>query len=462
MERMIFNIYVNILSKKLGILIYKLVTIKKEHNIDFKNDAYLTDMLNKFGNVVRFSYSRIIKDGVEELKDLEKVVKTTMNNIESLDASWVKCAVKLSTELDTDNKIYFGGKSNFFKRKYKKDFDTEGNIPEKMVKKLIPMSMRGACGDPNGNRKAKLIDYKTFLFKPKRGVKYEIDLSNQLSKNEKAMLKIISEEANDNKNYFNFRIDEKYLYITFNEPVLIDEETKYTAKKNRFLGIDLNPNYIAVAVMDINEYRVKTVTRKLFCLKKLNNADNKDKKRYELTQVNKKIVDFCKSYHVEYVTLEDITIKSSNKGKGKGYNKLINNTWLRRYLINNLKKTLNINDIKHLEIESYFTSFIGQMKNPDDYDSVAAAKEVAYRGFMKSIGKDTYKDMWSYINDFLDSPLTTRWKNKLAVTFRDLYDRSKQKKAKYSYRLFFTDSEKSKWSVLRLKSYKSMIDLLTF
>ena len=40
--------------------------------------------------------------------------------VNNLDASWIKAAVKKSTELNSDKKLYFGGKGKFFKRKYKK------------------------------------------------------------------------------------------------------------------------------------------------------------------------------------------------------------------------------------------------------------------------------------------------------------------------------------------------------
>ena len=71
-------------------------------------------------------------------------------------------------------------------------------------------------------------------------------------------------------------------------------------------------------------------------------------------------------------------MSSGDKGKGKYYNKLVNNDWNRNYFVNNLKKWLNINSIKFLMVNPFYTSFIGQVKNPGDYDSIAASKEVAY------------------------------------------------------------------------------------
>ena len=89
-----------------------MITIKKKHNL---NDPLFIELLNKFNNVVRYSYNRIIKNNLTKLSDLEKNVKQNMKNIDCLDSSWIKTAVKKSTELNKDKKIYFGGKSNFFK-----------------------------------------------------------------------------------------------------------------------------------------------------------------------------------------------------------------------------------------------------------------------------------------------------------------------------------------------------------
>ena len=137
-----------------------MITIKKKHNLD---DIRFIELLNKFNNVVRYSYNRRVKDKITSLSELEKIVKTKMLNINSLDASWIKCAVKKSFELQTEKKLYFGGKYNFFNRKYKK---VNG------LNKNSPLEMRGSSSD-KGNRKAEIVD-DLFIFKPSKGLKFEI------------------------------------------------------------------------------------------------------------------------------------------------------------------------------------------------------------------------------------------------------------------------------------------------
>ena len=414
-----------------------MITIKKRHNIQ---GPIFDQLLKKYNNVVRYSYNRIIKDGITKLSDLEKYVKSNMNNIDCLDASWIKTAVKKSTEIQIDNKLYFGGKKNFFKRKF-------GKINK--YNKDVPMEMRGSSND-RGNRKAKLSD-NNFIFKPYKGIEFNIEL--KLSKNEKRMLKIIEEESKLSKNYFNFEINNEYVWISFNEPVM----EKHNFKKDRYLGIDLNPNWIAISVMDRG---IKEVYKELIDLRELNRF-SKFKKDYELSILNKHIVNLCKGYNVEYVCIEDLSIKSSDKGLGKRYNKLLNNDWNRNYLVNNLVKWLNINSIKNLMVNPFYTSFIGQVKNIEDYDSLAASKEVAWRGYLMNKGIKVNE----YVKDFLSGLVTTHWKEMLPNinTFKEMYEFFKtKKKSKNSYRFLFNDVEKQKWSSFRLMSYKSMIDLIIF
>jgi IS605 OrfB family transposase len=204
----------------------------------------------------------------------------------------------------------------------------------------------------------------------------------------------------------------------------------------------------------------KEIYKELIDLREINKCD-RNKKRYELSILNKHIVSLCQHYQVEYVSLEDLNIKSSNKGLGKRYNKFVNNDWNRNYIVNNLIKWLNINNIKYIKVNPFYTSFIGQIKNNKDYDSVAAAKEVAFRCYLTINGIKVQ----DYVNKFLTGSVTTHWKEMLPNinNYKELYNHFKtKKKSKNSYRFLFSDAEKAKWSSFRLKSNKSNIDLIKF
>lgn len=425
-----------------------MITIKKKHNL---SDPFFLKLLNTFNNVIRYSYNRRVKDNITSLSELEQYVKLNMNNIDCLDASWIKTAVKKSFELKTEHddkedkskfKLYFGGKSNFFKRKYHK-INT--------LNKSLPLDMRGSTSDSKGNRKGELIN-NIFIFKPIRGVKWEIEL--KLSKNEKRMIDIVSQECLLNINYFNFKIDKNYVYISFNEPQIIEYKHKY--KNNRFLGIDLNPNYIALSIQDIHSNSNKEIFKEIIDLKELHKT-NKHKKKHELSHINLHIIKLCKQYNVEYVCLEELIIKSKDHNKGKKYNQLVNIDWNRNFTVNNLVKWLNIYGIKYKKLKSHYSSFIGQMKYEEDFDSISASKEISYRGYLSK----SNKDIWLYINEFLSNEVTTRWKKMLpnVNTYKEVYNYYK-KNSKTSYRVLFNDEIKSRYSYFRLNHHKSFIDLI--
>ena len=419
-----------------------MITIKKKHNIQL-NDNFI----KQYSSVIRYTYNRIIKNNVTNLSELEEIIKTKMLNIDELDASWIKSAVKKAMELNSigiggkDQKVYFGGKSNFFKRKYKKIDKLD---------KSIPFDMRGSCSDNNGNRKAELnvINNNEIIFKPKLGIKQPIKLN--LSKNETKLLSLLELECRENKNYFNIKLDMDNVYISFDESKL-KQEKKFQIK-NRILGIDLNPNWIGYSIQDFKNRIPNVVFKEIISLNELNNQPT-DKKNYEIYEIVKHIIHKCFHYQINMVVIEDLKIKSKEYNKGKYYNKLLNN-WNRKDFINNLTKWLNINDIVLIHINPAYTSFMGQIDNPNDYDSVAASLEIGHRGYLVSNGvkiKDYIKDRVINNNELQ----STRWKkmitDQLFGTYIELYKFFKKKKFLSSYRFLFRDNGFS----LRMNSIKS-------
>jgi len=453
-------------------------TIKKKHNIKL-NDKFI----NQYSSVIRYTYNRIIKDNVTSLSELENIVKTKMLNIDELDASWIKTAVKKAVELNStriattkakekerldkekldkktpikkslkpkkprraiefirDKKVYFGGRGNFFKRKYNK-------IDE--LDKSIPFDMVGSCSDKNGNRKAELnvINDNEIIFKPKSGIKQSIKL--KLSKNEFKLLSRLELECKENKKYFNIKLDKENVYISFDESRLKQE--KKSQIKNRILGIDLNPNWIGYSIQDFKKQSIM-IYKNIISLEKLNKLST-EKKNHEIYEIVKHIIHECIHYQVNMVGIEKLSINSKEYNKGRKYNKLLNNDWNRNDFVNNLTKWLNINNIKTITVNPAYTSFMGQIDNPNDYDSVAASLEIGHRTFLVSRGV-SIKD---YINDRKinnDEMQSTRWKkmvvDQLFGTYIDLYKFFKKKKFLSSYRFLFHDNGFS----LRMNSIKS-------
>ena len=120
--------------------------------------------------------------------------------------------------------------------------------------------------------------------------------------------------------------------------------------------MDLNPNYIGYSIIDwksSNEYKIidsgvysfKELNNLYFDLKGTNSSDKKkiwlnNKRNYEIIQVAKNLINKCCYYKVENFVVEDLNIKVCDRNKGKNYNRLCNNTWIRNKFLNNIQKRL--------------------------------------------------------------------------------------------------------------------------
>jgi hypothetical protein len=251
---------------------------------------------------------------------------------------------------------------------------------------------------------------------------------------------------------------------------------------NRVMAMDANPNFLGVTVIDFkNEKEKSVIYKKVFDLRKLNKC-SKAKIDHETFEMAQFVAKTAKHYRCEIMGYEDLPIKSKDHKKGKAFNKLVNNTWRRKKFFGNLCKWLNIFGVKHQAIVPAYSSFIGQIQNPDEPDMIAAALEIARRTYIFNrvfIRKDAFLDKskpsvkncvsnsrdsatFSSIvfPEFLVTSLPTHWKEmaetKRLGSWKTLYSRIK--KSKKSYRLFFDEWLKShSENFYRLKSRKSNI-----
>ena len=76
-------------------------------------------------------------------------------------------------------------------------------------------------------------------------------------------------------------------------------------------------------------------------------------------------------------------MKSSDKDKGKNYNALCNNHWLRTTFVSQIRKLCNLNHTTLIELKPEFSSFIGNLifRDEDLPDMCLAAIEISRRGY---------------------------------------------------------------------------------
>jgi len=110
----------------------------------------------------------------------------------------------------------------------------------------------------------------------------------------------------------------------------------------------MNPNYIGWSIVDwksSSEYEIidyGTFSFKMFSdeWKKLNDLKDVDsddprriklsnKRKFEVIKVAQNLIKKALFWKCQIISLEDLNMKSEDKDKGKDYNTLCNNSWLR-------------------------------------------------------------------------------------------------------------------------------------
>lgn len=403
----------------------------------------ITDYLKQYSNVSHVAYNRL-KEGLS-LSETEHYIKDNMNNIDLMNADFIKVATnQVKNLIDRDENVVFGGKYNW--RQYNAGRITK---EEYLKKKLLPIMARGTIHDIKGNRKFELdIENHQVIFKPSKNVKFyaQIPPTKQDSTLKKLQLLCELGEA-----YFTCMLSNDYVWIMYDESIFRNK--KYLPVKQRILAIDLNPNFIGVVVRD----NQKIIYKEIIGLGELNKSKNKNKKKNEDYEISKRLVETAKHYHCEYFVYEKLEIKQGDKGKGKKFNKTCNQ-WRRTKILENINKRCVLSRIKIQPVVPQYSSFIGQIDNPDDYDMIAAAIELSRRGLLY-IKKYKYGENVSFslkTNEKIPKHLMDRWKKKLNVegvfTYKQLYTSIKDR-LENGYRLLFQHSCFS----LRMKSCRSLI-----
>lgn len=301
-----------------------------------------------------------------------------------------------------------------------------------------------------------LFSYNPLLRESKHTIGGVIECENEYIR---PIPKITKTEFDTTKDNFTevgltYRLNGEYFYICVDlEKLTFD---RYNVCKNTTLAIDMNPNYIGLCIINPND---KIIHKQVYDLSKIKNNNKRD---YELTQIAISIAKLCKHYRVEMVGYEKLKIYSSNKGKGRRFNKQVNNDWHRGIFVNSLHKWLGIINCKWVEIIPEYSSYIGCIMYENETDSIAASIELNRRlREYKSIYIDKTKSKGNIVYPLFTMSHFNRWKESLDDrVFKD-WKESYQwfKETKHSYRLTYPLWLKHNGiRPFRYKSFKSMIN----
>lgn len=272
-----------------------------------------------FNSILRFSYNRF-KEGLKE-----KEVRSRCRDIFKANSWFVQCAIKEGKavcERFKQEKVVFGGRSNlnkYLKKKISKE--------EYKQRKLSPITIQGeAC--KSGNRLFNFrLDEEFLELKLSRNDHREIKLP-KLRGNLKQELNLLQELIEQKKATVTVKFNEEHVWLTYDENLLNVQKFK-DLKKNRVLGVDLNPNYIGLSVLEFNskdEFRV--LFKKVYDLTALNITSKKastdrkslyltNKRHFELIEICHEISRLMDYWKCKKLSIEDLNMKSSDKGNRK-------------------------------------------------------------------------------------------------------------------------------------------------
>ena len=406
----------------------------KTIKLPIQNTVNFDDELRVFNSVVRYSYNRF-KDGHNE-----KDVRAKVNQLFSGNCWFLQSALKEGKAIfdkNKENKVVFGGRFNL--KQYLKGLISKD---EYRANKLFPITIQGEKAR-KGNR---LFDFdftnNKITYKPSKTNRIEIELP-ELRKNLKKEFNLLQSLTDDKKATVTVKFNNEYVLFTYDESVLKNEKFKQL-KNNRVLGLDLNPNYIGLSVIEFDDSdKFQVLHKQVFDVSKLNlltgkASDSKqsnyrtNKSKFELIEVCHQISKSVDYWKCKKLVIEDLNIKSSDKKKGKIFNRLCNNVWNRSLITNKLKMISNLNGFELVEVNCAYSSVVGNLLygNENTPDMVASSIEVARRGYKK------YDKGWFY-PVFNFKKIDDRWKKTLSLVkdWKSAFAEIKKSKLKYRFQL---------------------------
>jgi hypothetical protein len=398
------------------------------------NEVDVLDDMRIFSSIVRIAFNRF-QDGMDE-----KEVRAYCNSRFNHNSWFIQCAIKEGAalyKLNGSKHILFGGKNNL--RQYMRGIIDKASFK---YRRMLPIGIQGEK-QRKGNRLFS-FDFETqrIVYKPNKETHVEIKFL-PMRKNIAEELSKVQELAQQNNITVSVKLSDKYVWLTYDE-TLIKDERYIKLRSKRVLGIDMNPNYIGLSIIEFDKNDEFNVLHKqVFDLRQLTVSSSKsstdskskyltNKLKHETIAIVHKINKLVNVWKCKTVAIEDLSIKPSDMKKGKTLNKLCNNKWERNLFVIKLKMLANLHKFNLVEVNPAYSSQVGNIAYGDENtpDMVAASIEIARRAYKK------FDKGWFYPKfniQFRDE----QWKQTLGTVenWKDLFRKIKESKLKYRFQL---------------------------
>ena len=377
-----------------------MITLKLKYEANDETKAFILQCRRQYSSALRFAYNRAVEGW--NGKRIRDAIKFELNNVGLMDSFMAACieqdaTAKCKSVRESDNpdaKYIFGGRRNFIRR-------CKGLITKEAFddKRLSPLLVVGEA-NLKANRKFRINeDLWSITFQINKNSHYRLNLIGVYGKRKQTLSKLYELQC-AKATPITYKLDSEHVYLSFDE-TQVEHYKRDNAIKNRVMAIDMNPNYIGWSIVDWKgEADYNVVRQGVFSVKPINDMANEllkgktdssdpkktyiDNKRvHEAYEVSKKLIRICLHYRCEMFAIEDLDIRAKDTGRGRGYNRLVNNNWCRNSLELNLQKRCSIFDIKFVKVASNYSSFVGNFvfRELNLPDMVLASIEIGRRGY---------------------------------------------------------------------------------
>ena len=409
-----------------------MITIKLKYKTDEESSAHIQEYRRQYSSVFKVYFNRL-SEGIPS----KEILHLKLNNVDLIGSAFKGSALQEARTLlkswdskksKNKNHLIFGGRKSFLDR-IKGNISRE-ELQEKRLQKLCCVGQ----AEKRGNIMFSIQEDFNILFKPTRKEHIILEVLDSQKKRYSRELKAIYVKSFLEKKYpITYHLNSEFVYLTFDETILKNENKELESIPNRIMALDLNPNYIGWSIVDWkSSSEFKVVKSGIYNFKSLNNKEKEfkdlklssehpkrkylnNKRRTEVFEISKNLINKALYYKCQIFSIEDLNIQSKDSGLGKNFNKLVNNQWIRTDFISNLEKRCNIFGIKFLKVRPEYSSFIGNFlyRSLNLPDMVLSSIEIGRRAF-------------EYYNQYITKKIEIR-KNIVRpslVDFRTLYLKS--------------------------------------
>lgn len=320
-----------------------------------ENGSIITGLMREFSSATRSAYQAIHK---HNLKNNDITLYVKKNYMKSLNQRYVKDAVAIASGLIFENSI-FGGKKSW------EDF-VSGNITKEewICRRNNQLYSRGDK-TKNGNPNIRCDDGVIKVNDPAGRGKWV-----------EGKLFIPDKWENFCRDCYDVRIikdgDRFKVKISYEETCPV----KITSKVNGVVGIDVNPD--GVALVETN-YEGNLLKHFYIREQRIQFA-SKNKREYDIRILAKEVIDYALSVN-KSIVLEELSFKNK-KSKCRKFNRMRHN-FIYRKILESIKSKAYKLGVEVLEVNPAFTSILGKLKYQRMYSlnrHTSASLIIARRG----------------------------------------------------------------------------------